>query len=198
MNRTREDRLMLWIDAVGGFWVCLADQVTIGQPARGDAVDIPILGNLSSQHARIVRHGESYLIEPIRETWLRDRKIEKPEPLFDGATIRLGSQLDLLFRRPHPLSMTARLDITSLHQTQPTSDAILLMADTCLLGPDTNCHVGCPNWDEPVVLFRRDDTLFCKTSGELELDGKSTPSPACIETGVPVSGPGFSFFLEAL
>ncbi|MGD9126083.1 MAG: FHA domain-containing protein [Planctomycetia bacterium] len=198
MKRTREDRFMLWIDAVGGFWVCTADQVTIGQPTRGDAVDIPILGDLSSKHARIVRHGESYLIEPIRETSLRDRQLEKPEPLFDGAIIRLGDHLELLFRRPHPLSMTARLDITSRHQTQPSSDAILLMADTCLLGPDANCHVGCPNWDKQVVLFRRENAMFCKAPGKLELDGKSASSPARIEIGAQASGPSFSFFLEQL
>ena len=198
MNRTREDRLMLWIDAVGGFWVCLADQVTIGQPTSGDAVDIPILGDLSSEHARIVRDGENYLIEPIRETRLRGREVKGTEPLFDGATIQLGNHLELLFRRPHPLSMTARLDITSRHQTQPSSDAILLMADTCLLGPDTNCHVGCPDWTEKVVLFRRSGDLFCKTSGEMELDGKPVQGQIQIGPGMQVSGPRFSFFLEKL
>lgn len=189
---------MLWIDAVGGFWVCLANRVTLGQPSSGDAVDIPILGDLSSEHARIVRDGENYLIEPIRETSIRGRKLTGPEPLFDGATIRLGKKLEMLFRRPHPLSMTARLDIVSRHQTRPSSDAILLMADTCLLGPDTNCHVGCPDWEERVVLFRRDDDLFCKATDAMELNGKPVKGPVRIEPGVQVSGPRFSFFLEQL
>ena len=26
------DRFMLWVDAVGGYWVCLADELIVGQP----------------------------------------------------------------------------------------------------------------------------------------------------------------------
>ena len=26
------DKFMLWVDAVGGYWVCLADTVIVGQP----------------------------------------------------------------------------------------------------------------------------------------------------------------------
>ena len=52
------DKFMLWVDAVGGFLVCGADQVRIGQPVHCSSVDIPILGDISSRHASIRRDGE--------------------------------------------------------------------------------------------------------------------------------------------
>ena len=46
------DRFLLWIDAVGGYWVCAGDEVLIGQPVRYAEVDVPILGDLAGRHAR--------------------------------------------------------------------------------------------------------------------------------------------------
>ena len=40
------DNFMLWVDAVGGFWVCMADEVLLGQPVRSGSVDVPILGDI--------------------------------------------------------------------------------------------------------------------------------------------------------
>ena len=31
-DATPADRFMLWVDAVGGYWVCLADELIVGQP----------------------------------------------------------------------------------------------------------------------------------------------------------------------
>ena len=55
------ERFMLWIDAVGGYWVCLGETITIGQPDRRPVADVPILGDLSSCHARLRRDGEGFL-----------------------------------------------------------------------------------------------------------------------------------------
>ena len=67
-GKVQTDKFMLWIDAVGGYWVCLGDEITIGQPVSAGSVDVPILGDISPRHARIRRDGEGYVIEAIRET----------------------------------------------------------------------------------------------------------------------------------
>src|SRR5512141_104790 len=66
---------LLWIDAVGGFWVCTGETVTLGQPDEGrdNSPDVPILGDLSHRHARIRRDGENYLIEAIRDVRIDGR-----------------------------------------------------------------------------------------------------------------------------
>src|SRR5262249_54660246 len=110
------DRLMLWVDAVGSYLVCLNAEVALGQPAaQGAGPDVPILGDLSRRHAVIRREGEAYSIEAIRPVRVEGRAIERIVPLTDGSTIELSDSVRLRFRRPHPLSATALLEFTSRH-----------------------------------------------------------------------------------
>ncbi len=87
----QSDKFMMWIDAVGGYWVCMNDEITIGQPAAGN-VDVPILGDISPRHARIHRDGEGYLIEAIREVRLDGRPVRPVASLSDGCRIELGEK----------------------------------------------------------------------------------------------------------
>jgi len=192
------DRFLLWIDAVGGYWVCLGDEIVLGQPVRSDQVDVPLLGDLSGRHARIRRDGEGYLIEAIREVRLDGRPVADFAPLVDGSLIQLGSKVKLVFRRPHPLSATARLDFASTHRTQPTVDAILLMAETCILGPRPNSHVVCRKWPDDVVLYRHENNLYCRAAGLTEIDGQPCRQKGPIGRNSRISGERFSLCLEQL
>jgi len=191
-------RFLMWVDAVGGYWVCLGDEITLGQPARGGKADVPILGDLSKRHARVRRDGEGYLIEAYRPVYVDGRMVDKVESLANGQAIRLGDSVELIFRRPHALSATARLDFVSGHRTQPSVDAVLLMADACVLGPARHCHVVCRDWPAEVVLFRHDSRLFCRTAGTLEIDGRRTKGRGPITTHSRIEGEKFSLTLEEL
>ena len=191
------DRFLLWVDAVGGYWVCLDDEIILGQPVRSDRVDVPILGDLSGRHARIRRDGEGYLIEAIREVRLDGQIVNDFAPLTDGMLIQLGPRVKLVFRQPHALSATARLDFASRHRTQPTADAVILMADTCILGPRPNSHVVCRRWNEEVVLFRHENDLFCRGSN-LEIDGKSFGQKGPISRNSRILSKQFSLTLEQI
>ena len=63
-------------------------------------------------------------------------------------------------RRAHPLSLTARLDFLSRHRTQPPADAVLLLADSCVLGPKPHSHIVCRDWTREVILFRHEEKLY--------------------------------------
>lgn len=169
----KSPRFMLWVDGVGGYWVSLSESVLLGQPGGPRPADIPILGDLSTRHARIRRDGEGYLIEAIHEVRLNGRPVSGMAPLEDGARIALGSAVRMVFHRPHALSATARLDFESHHRTQPSADAILLMADACVLGPGRHCHVVCRSWPEELILYRHDDDLYCRGKGAIQIDGVS-------------------------
>lgn len=197
-NAHQAERFMLWVDAVGGFWVCLAEEVTLGQPVRSGTIDIPILGDISSRHARIRRDGEGYLIEAIREVRLDGRPVNKAASLADGSRITLGDAVRLVFRRPHALSATARLDFASHHRTHPSADAVLLMADSCILGPNPRSHVVCPDWPHEVVIYRHDEELYCRTSGCWEIDGAPCKNRGRITQNSRVEGEGFSLKLEEM
>ncbi|HYW81407.1 MAG TPA: FHA domain-containing protein [Thermoguttaceae bacterium] len=202
------DKFMLWVDAVGGFLVCGTDEVMLGQPVRCSAVDIPILGDISSRHALIRRDGEGYMIEAIREVWVDERAVDRTALLGDGNHISLGRGVRMSFRRPHALSATVRLDMLSRHRTEPPTDGILLMADSCILGPSPNCHVVCRDWPHEVILYRHGEELFCRVGGPnrteiqnthlLEIDGQLCKGKGRITRNSHIRGKGFSLSLEEL
>ena len=195
----RTDALMLWVDAVGGYWVCLADAVTLGQPGIGaGAADVPILADLSARHARVRRDAEGYLIEALRDVRVDGRTVPQMAALPNGCRIELGGNVRLWFRRPHPLSGTARLDYASPHRTQPTSDAVLLMADSLVLGPKPHSHVVCRDWTHEVIIYRHDNALFCRCAAGLTIDGAFTRDRGPLHNSSRVEGDGFSFNLEAI
>ncbi len=195
---------MLWIDSVGGYWVCLADEVIIGQPGDRERVgdkavaDVPLLADISARHARIRRDGEGYVIDALREVRVAGRRAEQSMPLADGNQIELGAAVKMQFRRPHPLSMSARLEFVSHHRTQPASDGVLLLADSCVLGPKSHSHIVCGNWRREVILFRYEDSLFCHAAGYFEIDGVACKNRSRLQTNSQVRGEGFAFSLESI
>jgi hypothetical protein len=197
-GKEQSDKFMMWIDAVGGYWVCLSDEITIGQPATTGEIDVPILGDISPRHARIRRDGEGYLIEAIRDVRVDGRQVRPVMSLTDGCRIDLGQSVRLIFRRSHSLSGTARLDFYSRHRTQPSADAVLLMADSCILGPKQHSHVICRNWPREVILYRHDEELYCRTAGSFKIDGIPCKDRGPVTRSSHITGDGFSMKLETI
>ncbi len=198
-HRAPKSRLLLWVDAVGGFFVCLGNEVSLGQAVPDTTVDLPLLADLSRHHATIRRDEEGYVIEPVRDVRLNHQLITSASWINNGSLLELGPALELRFTRPHPLSATARLDYVSHHRTQPSSSAVLLMADTLILGPAANNHVVCRQWPHDVVLHRQHGGLFCTSSTPVEVDGRRYQGgPAPLGLNSRVDGEGFSFSLEEI
>jgi hypothetical protein len=191
-------RALLWVDAVGGFLVCLDNDIVIGQPSPSESLAIPILADLSRRHAIIRRDAGAYVIEPIQRTLIDGREIKNPFVLADNQLIQLGDNVRIRFSKPHALSMTARLNFESHHKTQPTADAVLLMADSCVLGPSRHCHVRCRNWQRDLVVYRQNDQVFCRADEPLTIDGVAATSSNEIQPGARVEGETFSFAWETL
>jgi hypothetical protein len=190
--------MLLWVDAVGGFYVCQGTEIRIGQAVPGCSVELPLLADLSRHHATIRRDEEGYMIEPVRDVRLNHHRIEELSWINDGSLIELGPVLRMRFSRPHPLSATARLDFVSNHRTQPSAAAVLLMADTCVMGPGPSNHVVCRHWPHDVVLYRQHGGLHCRSEGPLEVDGTRYHQQAPMTTRSHVTGEQFSFSLEEI
>lgn len=190
-------RLMLWVDGVGSYLVLLADQVVIGQALAGSALDLPIQADLSRRHARIVRTREGYLIEPLRgRVELGGRQLREPVPLTDGDEFVLGSNVHLRFRQPHPLSYSARLELLSGHRTAPPSGGVLLVAQSCVLGPQWRDHVVCDESSAPVLLARSEEGLKCQAPGIVEINGRLCEGGGVLPLPAYVVAGGISFYLE--
>jgi hypothetical protein len=195
---TLPNRFFLWVDAVGGYWVCLGDAVAIGRPAPQCDVDVPILGDLAKRHAVVRRDGEGYLIEARREVRVEGKPVSGVAELRHDNLVQLGQGVKLAFRRPHALSATARLDFVSHHGTQPSVDAVILMADSLVLGPKAESHIVCPDWRGEVVIYRQENQLYCRASGPLEIDGRKAREPAKLLPNSRVVGDWFSLSLEGM
>ena len=187
---------LLWVDAVGGFLVCLDDQVVLGQPSSGQAIAVPILADLSRRHAVIRRDAGAYVLEPVQRVRIDGRDVSGPVVLSDGQLIQLGDAVRIRFKKPHALSATARLDFESHHKTQPSADAVLLMAESCVLGPSQHCHVCCHDWGQDVVLYRQGDKLQCRSAAALAVDGEPRSGAIEVQPGARVEGENFSFTWE--
>ncbi len=188
-------RFLLWADTIGGYLVCLDDLITLGRSGGDGHADVPILGDLARDHASISREGEHYTLRAIAPTFVNGRRINS-SPIRDGDVIRLGSNVELEFRRPSPVTSTATLRLLSRHRLPMAVDGIILMAQSCLMGASRQCHMVAPRIKEPVVLFRQADTLWCRCPGAFEVDGRQALSRSPLTTRSSVQGEGFSFCLE--
>jgi hypothetical protein len=191
-------RLVAWIDGVGGFLLCLGDEVALGQPCDPPCVEIPILADLSRRHATLRRDGEAYVLTPIHEVHVNGRPLTGPTVLHHEALIELGDSVRLRFRKPHALSATAVLTVESHHKTEPAVDAVVLMSDSCILGPQRHSHISCRDWTEELVLFRRGAGLAFRTAAAVEVDGQPAEPNAVLPGNCRLESENFAISFEDL
>lgn len=191
-------RFNLWLDAVGGYLVCPSEIVMLGQATAASQIAVPILADISRRHAKICRKGDGYLIEPLARVAIEDQEIQEVTLLTDGDLVELGKSVRFRFRQPHPLSATARLEFLSGHRTQPSADAVILMAESCVLGPHWRNHVVCRDWPGDLVLFWQDGELHCRSDEPFEVDGKMSDGLSRLQPNSRVSTDCFSMSLEGV
>ncbi|MEC7566779.1 MAG: FHA domain-containing protein [Planctomycetota bacterium] len=194
---TDTNRFILWVDAVGGYLVCLNDVITLGQAIQGTSVDIPLVADVSRKHATIRRINDQYILEPISPVWIQGVEITKATPLSHGDHIQLGS-VQLLYSKPHPLSVTARLDFTNRHGTNPRTDGILLMGDSLIVGNHQHDHVVYPYDDHQIVLYRCPEGLSCRSNQPLQIDEQEETNEGAIYLGSRIKSELISLGLEEL
>ncbi|MFI4875967.1 MAG: FHA domain-containing protein [Blastopirellula sp. JB062] len=191
-------RRQLWVDGVGGFLLLTSPDVLIGQATPQSGVDIPILGDVSRRHAWIRRRGSEYVVDPLGEVRRRGRRIEQASVLEDGDLLQLGRSLVLSFQKRHPLSASAVLRIESSQRTEPSSDGILLMAETCILGPRRCNHVVCGGWKKDVVLYKQGESLHVRSPGTFLVNGDMVRNKSPLSAECSVQGEEFSFYMERM
>ncbi len=146
---------VMWIDGIGGFLLWDKPELVLGQAFADSHADVGITGDLSRRAAVIRRMGTDYLLQPLQATRVNGQTLDRPLLLRDGTVIELGNSVKLRFRKPNTLSGTARLEMASIHRWKPNVDAILLLADCCMVGPRAGSHVPCPDWRNEVLLVHK-------------------------------------------
>ena len=187
---------LLWIDGVGGYLVCAGDRTMLGQAIPDSQVDVPIRGDVRRRHAMVRRSEGAHWITPLGPVAVDGSPVEQPAILKSGCRIALGDSVQLEYLQTHPLSSTARLNVCSRHRVQPWADGVLLMADSLIIGPRKNNHVVCPDWQNDLILFRREGQWFCRSGQAFEIDGVLHKSEGPLHADSRICGEDFSLSLE--
>jgi hypothetical protein len=195
--KQQPQQFLLWVDGVGGYLVCLGNRVTFGQATPGNRVDLGLFADISRLHAALSRDTEGYLFEAFRAARVNG-KLADQALLRSGDRVTLGMCCQLQFRQPVPVSASARIDLVSGHRLWLAVDAVLLMADTLVLGSGAQAHVALPDLRSPLILFRLQDGLGVRYPGNFEVNGKPCRDRATLEPGATVSSDDFSLTLEPI
>lgn len=195
---TSSQVLRLWIDGVGAYLVCCGDQVTLGSPAGSaqDQPEIAIWANLSRNHARFMRRGEYWVLEPFGVTQVDGCSIARPAVLRDGSVLELGQGVALRFRLPSRLSGSARVELLSRHRMQSAVDGVILLAETCVMDDTVEAHIPFPAGVGRVLLMKRGGAVWCRAGGPIEVNGVACGSEVACEVGAVYSGDGWRFRWE--
>ncbi len=188
---------ILWVDGVGGFLVLRGSVATLGPAFCEPAPDVPILADVSRNHAAIRRDGEGYWLNAERATAVNLAPVQRAM-LRSGDRITLGASCQLLFSQPEPLSATARLTVISGHRFAHPVDAVLLMAETLIIDRSPQAHVPAPELQARVVIFRQGDDLAVKAASSIRANGQSYRDRAVLVPGTPTSIEELTITLEVL
>jgi hypothetical protein len=196
--RTVSGVARLWLDGVGAFLLCFDNQVRIGGLGneRESRAEISLMSNLSRHHARLIRSGEVWLLEPLGPTAVDGRPVVKHRLLNDGNQIQLGSSVKLRFQLPSALTGTARLNFESSHRPNPSLVGIILVAGTCIIGPGLDSHITSRPESERVLLTQRSTGFWCQADGGVSVDGVDFGTESPCEAGKVYSGQNWRFRLE--
>ena len=194
----RGERYLLWIDRVGAYLLCLGESVTIGGPAADKGADLSLLANLSRRHATLQRSGERYVLHAHAPSFVAGRAVHERVDLCDGHELQFGNNVRFRFRLPTVMSGSARLEFLSDHRPPFPADGVVLMDETCLVGPAAENHIHCPDWPQSLLLYRQSGKLHCKARDELFIDGRHAPGGGELSGGSVVAGTDIRFRIELI
>lgn len=191
------DSYLLWIDGVGTWQVCAGNRCQIGAPSQEIApADICVMAQISRRHATFERIEENWFIRPHAATVISGVPISDRSLLRSGDEIVLADRVRLGFRIPNVLSGSAVIDFQSHHRPPRAVDGIILMSDSCLMGPRADHHICCPDWTEQIALFRQNGQLRCRSGMRLKFDGTQVSESGVLRDGTVVSGEELRFRVE--
>jgi tetratricopeptide (TPR) repeat protein len=188
-------RFLLWIDGIGGYLICLGSRIALGQASADGHVEIPFVADVSRIHATLTRDAEGYVLEGSRSIQVNGQTTTRAL-LRPNDRVTLGPSCQFQFRQPVPVSATARLDLVSGHRLPLSVDAVLLMADTLILGSGPQVHVTVPDLKEPFVLFRQRDGLGYRHAGTVTVNGQKSVERGVLGPRATVAGDDFAFAIE--
>jgi hypothetical protein len=201
-------KYLLWMDGAGVFLLCLGDEVTVGGLRNDpDHADVCLMANLARKHLTLIRSNGSYHLKPHGPVSFKDSPFptlgEEHISLESPAEWRMGDGVEIRFRQPTVLSLTAVLDFQSSHRPlagQPPSaaDQVILMDQNCLVGPGPGQHIGLRDAADGLILYRSKNQLWLKSKALFSKNDRDFGNSSVLQSGDTVTGQDFRFRIEAV
>ena len=113
------------------------------QTGISQQTDIAVQADWSRDAGQLWRDGDDYFWE--------DRQ-DEPSLVGAGSTLPIEGSARLVLDKPSQLSRSAVLRLQPPHRFLGHVDAVVLFADTLLIGPDPQCHIRLPRLGDRWVL----------------------------------------------
>lgn len=188
--------------------VLLGEEVTIGGVRQdGNRSEVCLLSNLARKHLTLSRVHGSYQLTAHHPVRFKNQPFPTdPDErilLEDKAQWTMGEGVEIRFRLPTVLSLTAVLDFQSSHRPvvghPPLMvDQVILMDQNCLIGQGSGQHIRLKNCEEGVILYQSKQQLWCKSKTPFSKNDEAPETTASLQTGDIITGRDFRFRLEAL
>jgi tetratricopeptide (TPR) repeat protein len=162
--------LLMLVDGTGSVLLTARDLLRVGRAGSRQGLDIPVPADIQSHHAEIIRDGEDYFLVAHGPVRVNRREVRRTL-LRHGDRIVLGSRAKMVFHKPSAKSATAVLKLSSHSRLPQDVSLVVMFKDTCLLGPQSTCHVQTHEGDARLVLFDRHGELFVRRAAR---DGRPT------------------------
>lgn len=162
--------LLMLVDGTGSVLLVARDLIRVGRAGKPDGIDVPIPADIQSHHADIMRDGEDYFLVAHGPVRVNNQQVVRTL-LRDGDRIVLGSKAKMVFLKPSAKSDTAVLKLSSRCRLPQDVSLVVLFKGTCLIGPQSSCHVQTREGDTRLVLFDRNGELFVRRAAR---DGRPT------------------------
>ncbi|MFQ5806298.1 MAG: FHA domain-containing protein [Phycisphaerae bacterium] len=162
--------LLMLVDGTGSVLLVARDVIRVGRAGSLSALDVPIPADIQSHHADLIRDGEDYFLVARGPVRVNHRQVARTL-LRHGDRIALGSKVRMIFHKPSAKSDTAVLKLSSGCRLPQDVSLVVLFKGTCLLGPQSSCHVRTREGDTRLVLFDRAGKLFVRRAAR---DGRPT------------------------
>jgi hypothetical protein len=176
----------LHIDGAGSFQVFTNSAVSIGPAGASRSVDIPLMLDPGVPIVTVMRSDDDYFLragEPV----LVNQIPTANKLLNNGDQIGMGNRCRITFRRPTAASASAVLDLWGARLPGAAIRQVLLLDREIIIGPGSAAHVRSDDLAAPIVLQRRGEGLFCRSTLEISIDGKSVGTASDIPMGSHIS-----------
>lgn len=156
-------RWRLWIDGCGGFLLVTGVQWSVGGLSRVSNADICVQADWPRFAGQIIRQGADYF-------WQGQSSSDSKTLLTDGTPIPIPGSALMTLGKPSQLSDTAVLSLNGSHRFDQHVDGVVLVRETVLVGPGSDCHMRCRTASDRAILQLKDNQWYAKAGllGDLQ------------------------------